>query len=336
MAIAILASQQLDEVNGSSHSKPPPSSHVPQMVTIPHESDAMEVDVIGLSSSNPSNLPRKFYINECKQQSICTRCLFPYNDTHCSPSGAVTFPNAAATLQAKVDFLKNLKKNILPRSVPPPPAGPPQPVQQTVAAVASPFPPSSQPPSIPYPHTQYPQASWGHPYPPHPPFHYGYQPFSAPPPAPLPVSSHPNSSSQSGLPPPATSVSAVLSEYADLYSPVYYDLPGSDYSQTTPSVPTPLDPDSSPTVNSASVAAMTFSGSSTTDSRLILSVMLLVGKRMIRANALIDSGSGGDFINSAFVDKHQLRLSPRKVPLQCLAFDGSPSSGGHVTHFWEG
>lgn len=82
MAIAILAAQQLDEVNGPSHSKNPSSIHIPQMVSVPSETDTMEIDVISLSASNPSNFPRKFYISECKSQSICTRCLSPYNDTH--------------------------------------------------------------------------------------------------------------------------------------------------------------------------------------------------------------------------------------------------------------
>lgn len=294
MAIVILSAQQFDEVNGSSHSKPLlPASHN-QMVVIPHNSDSMEVDVINLSTSNPSQFPRKFYISECKQQSICTRCLSPYNESHRSLSGAATCPNAAATLHAKVECLKSSKKNILPRKVSYPPSGPPQPVQRAVAAVSSqlPAPPHvPTPPSYPHPFSSPP--SWGHPYPTHPPFHYGYPAYPIPPPPtilPPPAQAHPLPSSSRE---PHASVSAIFSEYSDLYSPVYYDLPGADYSQVNTPSPQVNELAPSHVSDATSVAAMTFTGSSTSDSRLVLSVMLLVGKRLISARALVDSGSGG-------------------------------------------
>lgn len=291
MAIAILAAQQLDEVNGSSHTKPTPLPRNPQIVQIPQDTDAMEVDVISLSASNPSNFPRKFYINECKRQSLCTRCLSSYNDSHRSPTGAATCPNAAASLQNKIEFLKVSKKNMLPRSVPPPASGPPQPVQRAVAAVAPSQPLPQQAQTYPHP------IPWGHPY---PPFQYGYPPHLPPPHSTYTVPSPPAQPIQ-----PTASVLAVFSEYSDIYSPRYYDLPGANYpSDGQTSQVTELDPGLP--ADTTSVSAMTFTGSSGSDSRLILSVMLLVGKRLIRAKALIDSGSGGNFISSTFAEEHSL------------------------------
>lgn len=154
MTIATLASQQLDEANGVSHSKHLHTHSSQQMVSVPTESDAMEVDVIGLSS-HPSTFPKKTYIDECKRLKLCTRCLGPYNDTHRTSSGSATCPNAVASLQAKIDFVKNSRKNTLPKSVSHPPPGPPQPVHRPVAAVAAPTPPPPElflqlsPPTLP-------------------------------------------------------------------------------------------------------------------------------------------------------------------------------------------
>lgn len=330
MAIATLASQQLDEANGVSHSKHHPAHPHNQMISVPQESDAMEVDAINLSSSNPSNFPKKSYVDECKRQKMCTRCLAPYDDTHQTASGSATCPNAAAPLAAKIQFLKNAKKLALPKNVSHPPSGPPQPIQRPVAGVASTHPltyPSSYPPPFAWPQ-------------PHPAYPYAYPTY----PSPLP----PTPASAPVPPPPqqpSTNVSAVFSEYVDLYQPVYYDLPGVDFSSLPPSepriieLPSPRAPpaaSAAPTVDPVNVSAMTFTGASSSDSRLILSVMLLVRKRLISAKALIDSGSGGDFISSSFINHHQLTASRRSFPIRCTTFDGSPSIGGDVTHYWEG
>lgn len=155
MAIALLASQQLDEANGVAHSK---HNHLPSthhMVSVPHNTDAMEIDAINLSA-NPFSFPKSQFIEECKRLKICTRCLSPYNNMHHTPSGSATCPNAAAPLQAKVDFLKNSRRTNLPKHVPHPPSGPPQPVQRPVAAIAQ----TPHTTTSPY---QVPTFSWGHP-----------------------------------------------------------------------------------------------------------------------------------------------------------------------------
>lgn len=167
MAITLLASQQLDEANGVSHSKHnhlPPTHH---MIPVPHDSDAMEIDAINLSA-NLLSFPKRHFIEECKRLRVCTRCLNPYNDTHRTPSGLATCPNAAAPLQAKVDFLKTSKKSNLPKHVLYPPAGPPHPVQQSVAAVGqAPLPIHPYQPHAftwgQHPGTVYPPLSYGHP-----------------------------------------------------------------------------------------------------------------------------------------------------------------------------
>lgn len=137
MSIATLASQQLYEANGVSHSKHLQPQSSQGMIHVPHDTDAMEVDVIGLSSHH-SSFPKKAYVDECKRQKLCTRCLGPYNGTHRTTSGSATCPNAAALLQSKIDFLKQSRKSNLPKTVSYPRPGAPQPVQQTVAAVATP------------------------------------------------------------------------------------------------------------------------------------------------------------------------------------------------------
>lgn len=324
MTIATLASQQLDEANGISHSKHLHPSSTHQMITVPPDSDSMEVDAINLSSSHPSSFPKKAYVDECKRQKLCTRCLSSYNDTHRTASGSATCPNAAASLQSKIDFLKNSKRTALPKSVSHPPSGPPQPVHRPVAAVTTPAYPVP-PPLFPWPH-------------PHPGYPYGYPPYPPAPPFPHPVTLPGPTNVQ---PPPnlqaaSTSVSAVFSEYADLYQPVYYDLPGVDLSATVPPSSIEELPPSPPPIQSVNVSAMTFTGSSRSDSRLILSVMLLAGKRLIPAKALVDSGSGGDFISSSFIQDKNITALPRPFPIRCTTFDGSPSIGGDVTQYWEG
>lgn len=222
MAIALLSSQQLDEANGVSHAKHNHLQPTHQMVSIPQDTDAMEIDAINLSS-NLSSFPRKHFIDECKRLKTCTWCLLLYNETHRTPSGSATCPNAAAPLQAKVDFLKHSRKSNLPKHVSHPPSGPPQSIQRPVAAVGQTVPNYTTP-------YQTQVLSWGHP-PPPPPLQYGYPAYSfgpapphshspAPPPAPVPAAIPP--------PQPLAAVSAVFSEYADLSSPLYYDLPGAD------------------------------------------------------------------------------------------------------------
>lgn len=315
MTIATLASQQLDEANGVTHSKhlPPHSTH--QMISVPQEDDSMEVDVINLSASNPSSFPKKLYVDECKRLKACTRCLAPYDDTHRTASGSATCPNAAATLAAKIQFLKFSKKSNLPKTVPHPPSGPPQPVQRMVAAISAP-PPMAGGQGHPY----HPPYAWPHP----PSYPYGYPGYPPPPPP---------HSVQPAVPPPppasqpSTNISAVFSEYADLYQPVYYDLPGVDLSSTVPTLSEPSDPPpsslppvepvgssstSSARIDNVNVSSMTFTGTSSSDSRLILSVILLVGKRLIPARALVDSGSGAtSLVLLSFININSLRLSGR-------------------------
>lgn len=92
------------------------------------------------------------------------------------------------------------------------------------------------------------------------------------------------------VPPPAAQISAVFSEYLDLDSPCYYDVPLA--------------------TSSHSVAALTFSSPNSHNPRLLLCVMLLLGKKIVHATALIDPGSTGDFINSRFTSLHPFTLAP--------------------------
>lgn len=85
------------------------------------------------------------------------------------------------------------------------------------------------------------------------------------------------------------------------------------------------------------VSALSFAGiRAGGDFRVTLFVWLMSGGQRFLAKALVDSGSMGDFILTKFVQDHHLSLTERDVPLTCLTFDGSPSTGGLITHKWEG
>ncbi|KAG0140896.1 hypothetical protein CROQUDRAFT_99472 [Cronartium quercuum f. sp. fusiforme G11] len=73
---------------------------------------------------------------------------------------------------------------------------------------------------------------------------------------------------------PSASISASFLEYSSLPNPTYYNLPGMDYSE------------------------------------VILDVDLMVGGKTIRAQALADSGSTGDFMSCKFVHQHGFHLLP--------------------------
>lgn len=113
-------------------------------------------------------------------------------------------------------------------------------------------------------------------------------------------------------------VSATFSEYANLSQPVYYDLPGTTYDD---------DPQ---------VSAIHFSNAQSSSIRLVLSISLFSGLKMVTARALVDPGSEGDFLDPSFAASHGLGLFVRPFPLQCNGFDGAPSVHGPITHFWDG
>lgn len=92
---------------------------------------------------------------------------------------------------------------------------------------------------------------------------------------------------------PTSGVSAVFSEYADLTQPVYYDLPGTSY-----------DSDGGPQVSS-----IHFSNAQANSIRLVLSITLHTGLCLVRARALVDPGSEGDFLDPTFAASHGLNLS---------------------------
>lgn len=102
-------------------------------------------------------------------------------------------------------------------------------------------------------------------------------------PAQYPPAPHPATPASTAL---LANVSAIFSEYQSLDEPRYYDFPPTTITELPPSTPT------------HSVAALTFTNPGSSDPRLIIRVMLVLGKRILHAWALIDPGSAGDFLNS--------------------------------------
>lgn len=60
--------------------------------------------------------------------------------------------------------------------------------------------------------------------------------------------------------------------------------------------------------------------------------MLVPGQRIVHANALINLGPTGDFLNSCFANQHSLTLHNQRVSLTCISFNGSLGLGGIITH----
>lgn len=287
--IAVLASDQLDEMkkrNANPLNIPVLPVAPSSGVSVPHDPNAMDLDVHALTVN--SSFPHDKFKTACHKLRVCTRCLGPWVK---GADNRHTCVYAPATLQAKIDFLKSSssqksRSSNLPTTVSYPPAGPPAPVVPVAAMSAltpapllhrnyhSPqhFYSSSHPPPFGYVY-----LSQQAPLPPAPPVFPPSslpvtsppsvsQPFSVPFQPPLPTSTTPTVGSGSpALPVMQTSgVSATFSEYANLSQPVYYDLPGATYD----------DPQ---------ISSVTFSNAQADTIRLVLSISLFSGLKMVRA-----------------------------------------------------
>ena len=65
---------------------------------------------------------------------------------------------------------------------------------------------------------------------------------------------------------------------------------------------------------------------------MTIPIKLQVGKKIVEANALIDSGAGGIFINKDFVDKNNLFVKEISKPLTAFNVDGTINKQGTITH----
>jgi hypothetical protein len=65
---------------------------------------------------------------------------------------------------------------------------------------------------------------------------------------------------------------------------------------------------------------------------MLLPVSALVDEEIIKTQALLDSGAGGEFMDHSFAQRHNLPLYklPRKIIMQNV--DGMKNSQGKVTH----
>ena len=69
---------------------------------------------------------------------------------------------------------------------------------------------------------------------------------------------------------------------------------------------------------------------------MTIPIQLQIGKKTINANALIDSGTGGIFINKDFVEKHNLFIKELTKPLTAFNVDGTVNKQGTNTHAVKG
>lgn len=133
----------------------------------------------------------------------------------------------------------------------------------------------------------------------------------------------------------SASVAAVFSDYRDFDTPTYHDLPLVS-SEDPQYLVFWMVPNGDDDRSSASVAAVEFCNPKPVGAQLILQVTLWSGKKALVAQALIDLGLDGDFVNSGFICLHGLSLLCRKYPIKASGFDGSPLASCPITHFWSG
>lgn len=345
MAVAVIAARPEDTIAAShrqlSHLSGPPTVSAPiQGVVVPSDPSAMDVGAIGSNNSfskQPvTRYPFAFYHKLCQARRVCWCCQHTFDDIHRynKAAGKPVCSNSPVSGPEMDAYCVSCTS-----SSPTPITGPPAPVQSVASTVLAPTSPSPAPasPSVPL-SLHAPHPNFVSPYyhqPPHMTPSQQYLPPSFTPtfmgspgpagypltfiPTAIPVAPPLSGPLAPSSPSSAAHVSAVFSEYQDLDSPRYYNLPS-----TSPSAPNHL------------VDALTFSAPLSSDPRLVLRVMLLLGKRIVHALALIGPGSTGDFINSCFINLHPFTLETRTHPLNCTAFDGSPSVGGPITHVWHG
>lgn len=307
MQVAILAAHQEEAI---SFSHRPPASSLPLFtpgVKIPQDPIAMEISAVNshystISPRQPTKFPFKFYRELCQACGACWHCQKAYDEVHRSNKapGKPFCTNPQATTS-------DMDAYCVTHTVPPPStSSAPCSVASTVSvptgppAVSSLTGPSLLPSSTLTAPTVLPVYSSHYPVP------YHYLPHMH---SPLPVSTFvPGPAHYPSIPPVlpvvpsptanVSSISTVFSEYQALDEQRYYDLPPSGITEMPPS-PSPH-----------SIAALTFTNPGSSDPRLILRVMLILGKRILHAKALINPGSTGDFLNSRFADLHGLSLSP--------------------------
>lgn len=61
-------------------------------------------------------------------------------------------------------------------------------------------------------------------------------------------------------------------------------------------------------------------------------VPIILGKELIHATALIDSGATSNFVHIDFVKQHNIPQKAKKRPIPLEVADGRPISTGHITH----
>jgi gag-polyprotein putative aspartyl protease len=56
-------------------------------------------------------------------------------------------------------------------------------------------------------------------------------------------------------------------------------------------------------------------------------------RKVIKTEALLDSGAGGTFMNQDFAEKNGLELLPLEQPILAKNVDGTPNKKGTISHF---
>jgi Aspartyl protease len=56
-------------------------------------------------------------------------------------------------------------------------------------------------------------------------------------------------------------------------------------------------------------------------------------RKVIKTEALLDSGAGGTFMNQDFAERNGLKPLPLKQPILAQNVDGTPNKKGMISHF---
>lgn len=62
-------------------------------------------------------------------------------------------------------------------------------------------------------------------------------------------------------------------------------------------------------------------------------LVTLGDEQTVETKALVDSGAGGIFIDSTFIQEHKIPTTPLSSPIRVFNVDGSRNKQGQITHF---
>ncbi|KAF8222229.1 hypothetical protein L208DRAFT_1110996, partial [Tricholoma matsutake] len=95
-------------------------------------------------------------------------------------------------------------------------------------------------------------------------------------------------------------------------------------------------PDTTPVTAEVSIGSVLLATMNRQSMRLSIRVAESDHGKDIAMNALLDSGAGGVFINSDFVEREGIRTHPLGHTIRAMNVDGTPNRRGMITRYMKG